>query len=837
MLSLFVSKLNRASTGDWNPDRFKIDAPKEYDSDSVYEEEAEALEESYPQYQPQPQYLYSSAYSRPPPPMPIQPMQPMQPYYHQHQQWGYPHPQAPSTPSNQVDTSLMYNPNLYRAMDHIPPEVSDMFKDPVPRQTRENFRQVIKPQETSNLSVNPVENLEASIAMRSAPSAPAQLMETWSNQYCEDAIPSKYLTESTQASFELMGLNEAQRRSRPMGEGVPNIGPAVPFEQINEQNYGHGQTQYSMVSHDLYHQDFATLGATPAVYTGIYTDPLTGIQYDTYESAMPPPDGDWYDECTSSGKNRILDQLQGGWSNNTPIPPRKEILEGDWNQGYDRPINTYGGSGSYADVLRCRNLDNFERSTRFTLNDFTPDNEAPELTGVPANVDGIYGNVKVRFLPRLAGTNRGHEEEDSFRTGPYGIDTHNQHMAQEYTKMPQCFPSLDYVGPVSGSHGVYGEQSRSDYEESHKFTGLEVNPELTEHGAAYVDTYGDQSRSDYNIPHKFTGLTVNEELGEHGVAIVDAYGEQSRSDYNMPHKFTGLMVNEQLSVHGVNDGGGYALQNRSEYNTPNKIMGQEVNPELSVHGVNDGGGHAGTNRMEYNTPNKYTGLDVNEQLSEHGFSDGGAQAPQNRMEYNVPHKFTGTEINPELSEHGVGFVDAYGEQSRSDYNLPHKFTGTEVNPELSEHGVQGHVYAGQNRKALTRYNRVALLKSMQGAFKSGTDAQMTRTYPTRFNTRKNTTNKVVVPSRMAAGLSGSETVERVPTEWSHRRTPQSHRPSQERVGAVSKAVENDVPIVGQMPVKLEQDLWRMGPAHAQIGSANATIYSLITRPQGPCVSY
>ena len=794
MFSLFVSKLNRASTGGWDPNKFKIDG-----TEYISEEEEEELEND--------QYQYHNA--------------------------AYPGPYHNAAYPSQYHTSL-HDPKLFNAMDYIPPEMSQYIQPS--RQTRQNFRQIIKPQETANLSVNPVENLESAYAVKTGPSAPQQLREEWSNRYCEDAIPSKYLTKSTVATYELMGLNEAQRRSRPMGEGVPNIGPAIPFDRVNSLNYGQGQTQFSTVSHELYHEDFATLGGPPAVYTGIYTDPLTGIQYDTYENAMPPPDGDWYDMSYAPGKNRKLDCLQGGWSNNTPIPPRREILEGDWNQHYDRGVNTFGGSGSYGDVLRCRQLDNFERSTRFTLNDFTPDNEAPELEGVPANVDGIYGNVKVRFTPNLAGTNRGHDEETTFRTGLYGIDIHNQHMAQQYTKMPQCIQPLDYVGPVCGAGGVYGEQSRSDYNPSLEMRGLEATNELTEHGVGFVDSTGEQSRSDYNIPHKLTGLEVNPELSEHGVNG-NAFIGQNRSEYNAPTKQLGMDVYPELSTHGVNDGGAQGVHNRSEYNAPTKQLGMDVYPELSPHGVNDGGAQGVHNRSEYNAPTKQLGMDVYPELSTHGVNDGGAQGVQNRGDYNTPHKTTGTTVNSELSEHGVGYVDTYGDQERSDYNTPHKTTGTTVNSELSEHGVSGGAFAGQNRKALTRNNRIALLKSMQGAFKSGTDAPMNRVFPTRFNDKKNTSNKVLVPSRMSAGLGGPQTVERIPTNWSHRRTPTTHRPSEERVGAVSKSGQNETPLIGQMPVKFETDTWRMGPAHDTLGSANDMLYSTIIRAQGPCVTY
>jgi hypothetical protein len=795
MLSLFANKINRVSTGSWDPNKFKIDAPEVvYPSVGCGGTEPDP----YPAYYPN--------------------------YPYQQQQ---PQPQGP-----------LFDPRLYRAMDHIGPEISQFIQPS--RQTRENFRQVIKPLETSNLAVNPVENLESSYGIKTGPSAPQQLKEEWSNRYCDDAIGSKYLTERSIGSYELMGLNEAQRRSRPMGEGVPNIGPAVPFDQTNSQNYGRGPVAMSTLSQDLYHADFATLGGPPAVYTGIYTDPLTGIQYDTYESAMPPPDGDWYDMSYSSGKNRKIDCLQGGWSNNTPIPPRKEILEGDWNQQYNRGIMTYGGGGEYADVMRCKVMDNLERSVRFTMNDFTPDNEAPELTGVPANVDGIYGNVKVRFNPRLTGTNRGgYKEETTYRTGASTNGYHNNKMAQEFTKSPQCRAPLEYMGPVDGygAHSTHAEQERSEYNPANELRGLETTTELSSHGMGYVDTYGEQSRSDYDVPTKQSGLSVNSELSEHGLAYAP-YAVQGRSEYNTPTRQTGLDVNDELYQHGVSDGGAQALQNRMEYNTPTRQAGLDVNDELYQHGVSNGGAHAVQSRLEYNTPTRQAGLDVNDELYQHGVSNGGAQAVQNRAEYNTPTRQAGLDVNDELYQHGVALVDTYGEQSRSDYEVPNKFTGTTVDPELSEHGVHGgNAYATQNRQALTRHNRIALLKFMQGAIKTDTDGAMNRVYPTRFNDRKNTTNTVLIPSRMTSGLGGPQTVERVPTEWSYRRKPTGHRPTEEHVGNVRKAVENNAPIIGQFPVKFEIDQMRMGPAFSNNGFANETLYDTIIRATGPCMTY
>lgn len=877
MLSLFANKVHRASTGTWDPNKFKIDAPPT----SRANVGAGDLTINYPE----------SVQSQ----MAV-------PVYGggQGQAYGYNYGPMASVPVPQQN--FMYDPRLYRAMDHIGPEISQFIQPS--RQTRENGRNVIKPLETNNLAVNPVENIESSYGVKTGPSAPQQLREEWSNRYCDDAIPSKYLTERTIGTYELMGLNEAQRRSRPMGEGVPNIGPAVPFEQTNEFTFGKGPVSMSMVSHDLYHQNFATLGGPPAVYTGIYTDPLTGIQYDTYESGMPPPDGDWYDMSYSSAKNRKLDCLQGGWSNNTPIPPRKEILEGDWNQENNRTLNTFGGGGAYGDVTRCRRMDNLERSVRFTMNDFTPDNEAPELTGVPANVDGIYGNVKVRFNPRLTGTNRGHDEEDSYRTGPATQWYHNNKMMQEFTKSPQCMPALDYMGAVDGygAHSVYAEQERSEYNPSNELRGLEVTSDLSEHGVGYVDTYGEQTRSEYNPTTRQAGVDVNPELGEHGAAyelgvssrsdynpptkqwgteVTSDLGEHgaayelgvsTRSDYNPPTRQWGTQVTSELGMHGVTEGGTHAPQNRLEYNMPMKQMGQHVNAELSVHGVSDGGAQPLQSRAEYEAPHKVTGTTVEPELGEHGVGYVDTYGDQSRSEYEVPHKFTGTTVTSELGEHGVGFVDTYGEQSRSEYEAPHKFTGTTVTSELGEHGVGyvdtygeqsrseyeaphkftgttvdpqqrqhgvhgGNTHAVQSRQALTRFNRIALLKFMQGAIKSDTDGAMNRAPNTRFNDRKSNINTVLIPSKMPTGLGGPQNVERVPTSWSYRRTPNGHRPDHEYVGNVRKAVENDVPIIGQFPVKFELDEWRMGPAFSNNGTPNDVVGDYIIRPVGPCMSY
>ena len=256
------------------------------------------------------------------------------------------------------------------------------------------------------------------------------------------------------------------------------------------------------------------------------------------------------------------------------------------------------------------------------------------------------------------------------------------------------------------------------------------------------------------------------------------------------------------------------------------------------HGVALVDTYGDQSRSEYEVAHKLTGMNVDSELMENGVGYVDTYGEQTRSDYEVTHKLTGLTVDSELMEHGVGYVDTYGEQSRSEYNTPHKFTGTEVDPQLGKHGAHGSLsHAGPNRQKLTRHNRIALLKFMQGAIKSDTDGVMNRVYPTRFNDKKNTTNTVVIPSKMSAGLGGPQTVARVPTDWSYRRKPNGHRPTQEYVGNVRKAVEQDAPYIGQFPVKFEIDEYRMGPAYHNNGFANELISDTIIRPTGPCMMY
>ena len=825
MLSLFANRVNRVSKGAWDPNKFKIDGghqpPPETVEPSTPFESATQNEQFEPVMQ-QPEAMRFHANT----------MYPMYPTYPAYMQTHNMHPQTmhlyPPSP---------YSPQAYQALDEVGPVMTQYLQPS--RQTQNNFRQVIKPLETNNLAVNPVENLESSYGVKTAPSAPQQLKEEWSNKYCEDSVPSKQLTKRTIASYELMGRNEAQRRSRPMGEGVPNIGPAVPIAAVNEYNYGKGNLSMTEVSYDLYHQQFDTLGATPAVYTGIYTDPLTGIQYDTFESSMPPPDGDWYDMSYSSGKNRKMDMLQGGWSNNTPRPPRREILEGDWNQGFDRTVNTFGGAGSASEYLRCRNLDNGERSTRFNLNDFTPDNEAPELTGVPANVDGIYGNQKIRFLPRLPGTNRGTKEEASLRGGVQTEGYHENHVAREYTHFPECLPPLEYVGPVDGSFGAYGDMVHSDYETPNRLSGMNVNDHLMQHGVGYVDTVGELVRSDHEAPNRLSGMNVNDHLMQHGVGLVDTVGEQVRSDYEQSNKFTGLEVNEHLGKHGIGFVDTVGELVRSDYEQSNKFTGLDVNEHMGKHGIGFVDTTGELVRSDYEQSNKFTGLDVNENLGKHGIGFVDTNGNQVRSDYEQSNKFTGLDVNENMGKHGIGFVDTVGQQSRSDYEQSNKFTGMDVNDHLGKHGAHGNnAVAGKTRAAYTRSNRIALLKSMHGAIQTTTNGHTVRSATTRFNSNKGQVNTVMKPGgMMQTGSSTDSSIGRAPSNWTYYRTPNTHKQSLQRLGAVTKAVENDSPIVGQFPVKFEMEQSRMGGASFEIGNPSDVSYALNIRGEEQCKTY
>jgi hypothetical protein len=283
---------------------------------------------------------------------------------------------------------------------------------------------------------------------------------------CARAFPGKVIDQTSIGSKELMGLNMAQETVKPAGAGeaahdwvVPTPVTAV-LPDMGLRLY-RGLSYEDTVGDNVYAQNFMSMAGVPTVSVGTWTNPYTGVEYEAYESALPPPDADYVEMTHSAAKNMALGLLQGGsagFSNDTPEVEKREILEDNFHMHADVTINQYGGGGSWQDALQSRAYTGAERNMRFTHNDERPDGEdGPELLDhIPANRDGIY-NEKIRFVPRLQHTNRGKQEEVMFRSGPGPMPQgmHDNHVAQIYTHFPQELPDIERQGgPVNGFQGV-----------------------------------------------------------------------------------------------------------------------------------------------------------------------------------------------------------------------------------------------------------------------------------------------------------------------------------------------------------------------------------------------
>ena len=234
---------------------------------------------------------------------------------------------------------------------------------------------------------------------------------------------------------ENLGMNQAQRSryGTSPGEGVSLQHDE---ERVSGTQQQHGPVDVSdpLYTHELYNQGFISMSAVPSVFVGVYTDPVTGEEFDAYESAMPPPDADYEETLNSSGRNVKLAHLQGGWRDTTPRPTKTEVLEDDFHMQYDRTINTYGtyDPSYYLEVI--------EHNNRFNRDDHHPDEEGPVVVGTPANTLGNQGDVKIRPMPYLAPTNRGNWAETTFRSGvdptQEGAGGGDQRLDYEWTNTP-----------------------------------------------------------------------------------------------------------------------------------------------------------------------------------------------------------------------------------------------------------------------------------------------------------------------------------------------------------------------------------------------------------------
>jgi len=255
---------------------------------------------------------------------------------------------------------------------------------------------------------------------------------------------------------ENLGLNQAQRarygRSPGEGESLQPDEERISGTQATQ----HGPVPVSdpLYTADLYDQGFISMSAVPSVFVGVYTDPITGEEFDAYESGMPPPDTDHTETISAPGRNVKLAHLQGGWSDTTPRPTKVEVLEDDFHMQYDRSINTFGtyDPSYYLEVI--------EQNNRFSRDDHHVDSDGPIVTGTPANTMGNQGDVKIRFTPYITPTNRGKWAETTFRSG---IDAANEGAGGGDMRLDYTYTTIPYERAESNRVDGGGAESGGAY--------------------------------------------------------------------------------------------------------------------------------------------------------------------------------------------------------------------------------------------------------------------------------------------------------------------------------------------------------------------------------------
>jgi hypothetical protein len=340
--------------------------------------------------------------------------------------------------------------------------------------------------------------------------------------YCSMDIPSKELRHVREDLGAEMA--DISRWGRGAGGGISmNLtknGPRV--ESGTSLQNGPVSVSTPLVNGGLYDQGFISMSGVPMIEAGKFKDPLTGVEYSAYESALPPPDADYEETLTAPARNVKLAHLQGGWTDNTPRPTKVELVEDDFHMQYDRSINTYGTYDP------SRYVEMFERNNRFTRNDEHPDPDGPELVGVPANMDGNQ-NVKIRPLPYLPPTNRGKWGETTFRSGVDArVAVGNSQMAVDRTYTTFALTRLENTRQDGGGMEVTGNTSgpmdtqmggggRRDIMATQRSTTEGTAPYVAP--ASYVRLNSNTGTAQYNAP-----------TGDRGTVLISA-GDQYGGTY------------------------------------------------------------------------------------------------------------------------------------------------------------------------------------------------------------------------------------------------------------------------------------------------------------------
>jgi hypothetical protein len=464
--------------------------------------------------------------------------------------------------------------------------------------------------------------------------------------YCSVDIPSKelrHVREDMEAS-----IADFTRWGRGAGDGEP-LGyerSAIVVSGTALQN-GPVAVSSPQVTGDLYDQGFISMSGVPMINVGVYKNPLTGVEYTAYESALPPPDADYEETLTAPARNVKLAHLQGGWTDNTPRPTKREVVEDDFHFQYDRSINSFGTYDP------SRYVEMFERTNRFVRNDEHPDPDGPELDDVPTNI------YQIRPLPYLPPTNRGKWGETTFRSGidaRVAVGNSQMQVDQTFTSFP-CTrmenTRMDGGGmqvtqntqaPMDTQMGGAGGEGRRDI--------LPTQRSTTEGNAPYM------------APASFVRLNANTGVSQY---------EPSTGDRGTA--LIGGQVVGGAAAHGATTAAG-GLQHQAEVNAPNGFAGTQYVDASRTGGVllsSAGSGGQTLRDAAVEPPTGFGGVRYIDVMQVGGgiqtsalpsMSMGPSLKRQQLLE--APHAMTGTQLNSQGEQFGAsGGPSSFGPSTQS----------------------------------------------------------------------------------------------------------------------------------------------------------------------------
>jgi len=575
-----------------------------------------------------------------------------------------------------------------------------------------------------NIPTNPVEYLDTRLPMPTV-SSPAyttmgeniiRMLPHEQSLCCTQDIPSKELRQVRENLGA--GMADRGRWGRGAGAGVAASLTEAPMSGTQQVQHGPVSVSGPAYTNELYDQGFISMSAVPVVHAGKYKDPITGVEYDAYESAMPPPDADHEESVNAPARNVKLAHLQGGWRDTTPRPTKREVLEDDFNMQYDRTINTYGTYDM------SRQTERFERNNRFSRDNEHPDPDGPVLVGIPANQDGNQGNVKVRHVPYQPPTNRGKWAETTFRDGidpNCAVANSEQMVAQTFT----TFPCERHENTRQDGGGI---QPTANYE---GFTDLQMGEGRRDimntqrsasegryryHGPAGTSVDAEQLQDMHvEAPTGYTGLDlVDDPRGAHGGT---AHGQQLQDmQVEAPTGYTGLdLVGDPRGAHG-GTAHGQQLQDM-QVSAPTGLAGTKMQGFAQFTAINSqsegtGTGHSHDVRLrteQQAVQNKLTGLNPINFAEYGGVQDQNAQAQ--RLEYRI--------VPQQTSKGGLDIHDETGAGSYGGSAHGQKLQNQRVDTQNSKSGITMYdenygSYGGSAQGQQLQNQRVENLTSKSG---------------------------------------------------------------------------------------------------------------------------